>query len=66
MLTPTFHFKILEQFLTIMNEHSKHLTLILRDNHHTDGRAFDISPYITRTTLGMICGLISHMISNLK
>jgi cytochrome P450 len=54
LLTPTFHFKILEDFIYVFNEQGSILTRIM------EGRAerkeiFDIFPYIARCTLDIIC-----------
>ena len=43
MLTPAFHFKILEDFLLIMNEQSLILT---RKLDKMNGKEFDIFPHI--------------------
>ena len=53
MLTPTFHFKILEDFLIIMNEQSK----ILNDKFsQLDSKVpVDIFPHITYCALDIIC-----------
>ncbi|KAI9560160.1 hypothetical protein GHT06_014171 [Daphnia sinensis] len=53
MLTPTFHFKILEQFIRVFNEQSAILVEKLND---TVNQQFDIFPFITRCTLDIICG----------
>ena len=55
MLTPTFHFKILEDFVEIFNEQSR--ILIAQINEALkDKNDFDIYPFITRCTLDIICG----------
>uniref|UniRef100_A0A0A9WEL4 Cytochrome P450 4c3 n=1 Tax=Lygus hesperus TaxID=30085 RepID=A0A0A9WEL4_LYGHE len=53
ILTPSFHFKILDHFVTIFVEQS----LILKDrlSSHVDEDAFNIFPFITRCTLDIIC-----------
>jgi cytochrome P450 len=56
MLTPAFHFKILEQFVDIFNEQSNILIGILEEEH-SDTKYFDVAPYIARCTLEVICGL---------
>ena len=55
MLTPAFHFRILEEFLNVFNEQSRVLVEMLNEKAH-DGRAFDIYPYTTNCTLDIICG----------
>lgn len=54
MLTPTFHFKILEEFSPIFNEQASVFVNVL--NTKADGKAFDIFPYVTRCALDIICG----------
>lgn len=54
MLTPSFHFRILEDFLPIMNEHVTVLIDILKQY---DGKIIDdFLPFITNCTLDIICG----------
>ncbi len=53
LLTPTFHFKILEDFVQVFNEQSA--VLVERLNEKV-GQDFDIFPYITLCTLDVICG----------
>jgi cytochrome P450 family 4 subfamily V len=54
LITPTFHFKILEDFLQVFNEQSvimqKRLELMAAKS-----QGFDIMPYITLCTLDIIC-----------
>ncbi|XP_046463634.1 cytochrome P450 4C1-like [Daphnia pulex] len=52
MLTPTFHFKILEEFIHVINEQSDVLVEKLNEKV---GQDFDIFPFITRCTLDVIC-----------
>ncbi|XP_037071103.1 cytochrome P450 4c3-like [Pollicipes pollicipes] len=52
MLTPAFHFSILDQFMTAFNEQSKVLVSKLRE---TNGQRTDVFPYITKATLDIIC-----------
>ncbi|KAK5646953.1 hypothetical protein RI129_005417 [Pyrocoelia pectoralis] len=53
LLTPTFHFQILEKYITIFNSQSD--TLIETLNMKVDKEPFDIFPYITLCTLDIIC-----------
>ena len=53
LLTPTFHFKILEDFIHVFNEQSAVLVEKLSEKV---GQDFDIFPFITRCTLDVICG----------
>ena len=52
-LTPAFHFKILEDFLTVFNEQCSTFRKILQDK--ASGPAFDIFPVITHCALDIIC-----------
>ncbi|RWS00635.1 cytochrome P450 4V2-like protein, partial [Dinothrombium tinctorium] len=52
MLTPTFHFRILQDFLKVMNEHSMTLVDIIKQN---DGKVMNLFEYIPLTTLDTIC-----------
>lgn len=54
MLTPSFHFKILEQFTGVFNRNGDILTHRL--SSHVDGPQFDITSYITMCTLDVVCG----------
>ena len=55
ILTPAFHFKILEDFVHVFNEHSQVLVSRLNEQA-TSGQHFNIYPFITRCTLDIICG----------
>ena len=54
MLTPAFHFKILEDFMEVFNKHSQTFVnkLLLQDGKE----AFNIFPYCTLCTLDIILG----------
>jgi cytochrome P450 len=54
MLTPSFHFKILEQFVEVFNRNGD--ILVQRLSSHVDGPEFDITHYIVSCTLDVICG----------
>lgn len=60
MLTPTFHFKILEDFLDIFNKQSQVLVDKLAEIHGEmtakGEERIDIFPYVARCTLDIICG----------
>jgi cytochrome P450 family 4 subfamily V len=53
MLTPTFHFKILEEYVPLMNKHADNLVKKLEK--FADGRRFDISNDLGLSTLEVIC-----------
>ncbi|XP_047472820.1 cytochrome P450 4C1-like [Penaeus chinensis] len=52
LLTPAFHFKILEDFLDVFNGQST--TMIQQLRGKADGKPFDIFPFITRCALDII------------
>jgi cytochrome P450 family 4 len=54
MITPTFHFKILDNFVEVFSENSEILVSKLQKEVRSQG--FDIYPYITKCTLDIICG----------
>jgi len=54
MITPTFHFKILEDYVEVFLENSK--ILINKLQKEVGSKGFDIYPYITRCALDIICG----------
>ena len=53
MLTPAFHFRILEDFLDIMNNQCNIMCEKLSER--ADKSEFDIYPYITHSALDIIC-----------
>lgn len=60
MLTPAFHFNILEAFLPAMNEQSNIMVNKIRQQVNLDspekGAVLDVVPYITYAALDVICG----------
>lgn len=54
LLTPAFHFKILEEFVPTINENADILVNKLRN--HVGRGTFDIMPYLFSCTLDVICG----------
>jgi len=54
MITPTFHFKILDSFVEVFSEKSEILISKLRKEVGSKG--FDVFPYVTKCTLDIICG----------
>lgn len=55
IITPTFHFKILEEFSEVMDEQSHILVDKLQKHSWTE--AFNIEPYITLCALDVISGI---------
>ncbi|XP_037382244.1 cytochrome P450 4V2-like isoform X1 [Talpa occidentalis] len=53
MLTPTFHFTILENFLDVMNEQAN--ILVNKLERHVNQEAFNCFSYITLCALDIIC-----------
>ncbi|XP_070264327.1 cytochrome P450 4V2-like isoform X1 [Myotis yumanensis] len=53
MLTPSFHFTILEDFLDVMNEQAN--ILVNKLEKHVDGEKFNCFSYITLCALDIIC-----------
>ena len=53
MLTPAFHFRILEDFLDVMNKQSSIMCNILEPL--AGGKVFDIFPLVTHCALDIIC-----------
>jgi cytochrome P450 len=59
ILTPTFHFKILEEYVQVFNSNSQVLVQKLQE---CVGQPFvDINSLITMCTLDIICGKIHHL-----
>jgi cytochrome P450 family 4 len=54
LITPTFHFNILKQFIPIIGDHTR--VLIDKFDRVSDGEVVDIMPYISAYTLDVICG----------
>ena len=54
MLTPTFHFTILEDYLDVMNEQAN--ILVTKLEKHVNQEAFNCFFYVTLCTLDIICG----------
>ncbi|XP_068215979.1 cytochrome P450 4c3-like isoform X3 [Palaemon carinicauda] len=53
LLTPGFHFKILEDFVEIFNNQSE--IMLKKLEKKADGKPFDIFPFVTLCTLDIIC-----------
>lgn len=55
ILTPAFHFRILNDFLPIMNEEATKLIRKLNQTKYLNGNVVDITPLIALCTLDTIC-----------
>uniref|UniRef100_A0A182VQV2 Cytochrome P450 n=1 Tax=Anopheles minimus TaxID=112268 RepID=A0A182VQV2_9DIPT len=53
IITPTFHFKMLEQFVSVFNKETDTMVKMLRK--HVGGKEFDIYDYVTLMALDSIC-----------
>ena len=60
LLTPTFHFRILTDFLHVFNEQSAVMVRQLQEQ--VDKPVFDVFPYITLCALDIICGKYSSCV----
>jgi len=54
MITPAFHFSILDSFVEVFSEKSE--ILISKLQKEVGSKGFDVCPYITKCTLDIICG----------
>lgn len=55
IITPTFHFKILEQFVDIFDQQSNIFVQLLK-TAAASGKDFDAFPKVTLCALDVICG----------
>lgn len=53
LLTPAFHFSILEDFVQVMDQQATILINVLQK--HVNGKPFDVFPYISLYTMDVIC-----------
>jgi hypothetical protein len=54
MITPTFHFKILGDFMEVFSEKSQ--ILVSKLQRKVGSQGFDVFPYVTHCALDIICG----------
>jgi hypothetical protein len=54
MITPTFHFSVLDSFVEVFTEKSE--ILIRKLQQEITSEAFDVYPYVTKCALDIICG----------
>ena len=55
LITPSFHFDILNDFLFVMNEQTDVLVKLLNSPAES-GKGFNICPFISNNALDIICG----------
>lgn len=60
ILTPAFHFNILQQFVGILIEEGNRMTQSLKDLNGTVVK--DLMPFISKHTLNAICGKFASCI----
>jgi cytochrome P450 len=57
LLTPSFHFRVLEKFIHVINEQTAILMNIINEKVKVkEGKEFDMAPLIMHATLDIICG----------
>ncbi len=63
LLTPAFHFKILDDFIDVFNNQSRILCDLLEEQCQSDSKSseVDIYPFLTRCTLDIICGEFNYL-----
>ena len=54
IITPAFHFKILEQFVDVFDAQSN--VFVEQIENYADGELVNIYPFVTRLTLDILCG----------
>jgi cytochrome P450 len=54
LLTPAFHFKVLENFVDVFNRNGK--ILLENFSRHVNGPEFDVTPYMTLCALDNMSG----------
>lgn len=63
LLTPAFHFKILENFLPFFNEQSLVLCNQIDKRMVASQAEIDVLPFFIRCTLDIICGIHHDIVS---
>lgn len=58
LITPSFHFRILRDFLQIMNETSgRFMSLLERESDKAQSKVLDMQELVSRNTIDVICGM---------
>ena len=60
LLTPSFHFKILEEFVPCFNHQSKTLIEVLKEEG-ANKKEINICTYMSLCTLDIVCGRSAHV-----
>lgn len=60
LLTPAFHFQILEKFMDVFNQQSFKFVKIIQSKYEP-GETFDITPLISKLALDIICGKLYQL-----
>lgn len=64
ILTPAFHYKVLDGFCNVFAEKSNTLVELLRNESAIVQKSVDIRPYLNKCTLDIICGNIKFNFLN--
>lgn len=64
VITPTFHFKILEQFFEVFIKHNR--ILLEKIYEKAEGKVFDIFPLITSSVMNSLCGNFISFVGKAK
>lgn len=54
MLTPAFHFNVLQKYVEVMKEHGQQMINDLKS--HDKAVTIDLNHFVTNYTLSVICG----------
>lgn len=63
LLTPAFHFNVLQNFLAIFNQKSRTVVEVLKKHVHQE---IDVVSLISKFTLDTICGMYSYIIKTIE
>ena len=67
LLTPAFHFQILNTFFDVFNEQSWHLVdQLSQQARRQPGQPLDIAPVVTNAALRIICGQLDSVLDSEK
>ena len=70
MLTPAFHFQILDDFFDTFNRNAdilcQQLTLLLSDEKQENENEIEMFPLVKRCTLDIICGNCNNNVAHLN